>query len=142
MSLWVNHSRVIRGPGGGGQVTFRPGCLPAERTGNNNARKHLTALGRDLPLFLMLSERGSPGAGPGLKAGGGGTVGGGDYPGSGAYSVGSEVAGYRLEEQIGQGGMALVYRARDVQLGRNVALKLLSPALGSDATPLQTSASP
>jgi serine/threonine-protein kinase len=42
------------------------------------------------------------------------------------------VAGYRLEEQIGQGGMALVYRARDVQLGRNVALKLLSPTLGSD----------
>ena len=59
-------------------------------------------------------------------------MGGGDYPGSGAYAVGSEVAGYRLEEQIGQGGMALVYRARDVQLGRNVALKLLSPALGSD----------
>ena len=59
-------------------------------------------------------------------------MGGGDYPGPGAYSVGSEVAGYRLEEQIGQGGMALVYRARDVQLGRNVALKLLSPTLGSD----------
>ena len=59
-------------------------------------------------------------------------MGGGDYPGPGAYSVGSEVAGYRLEEQIGQGGMALVYRARDVQLGRNVALKLLSPMLGSD----------
>ena len=59
-------------------------------------------------------------------------MGGGDYPGPGGYSVGSEVAGYRLEEQIGQGGMALVYRARDVQLGRNVALKLLSPTLGSD----------
>jgi serine/threonine-protein kinase len=42
------------------------------------------------------------------------------------------VAGYRLEEQIGRGGMALVYRARDVQLGRNVALKLLSPVLGRD----------
>ncbi len=59
-------------------------------------------------------------------------MGGGDYPGPGAYTVGSEVAGYRLEEQIGQGGMALVYRARDIQLGRNVALKLLSPMLGSD----------
>jgi serine/threonine protein kinase/DNA-binding beta-propeller fold protein YncE len=57
---------------------------------------------------------------------------GGDYPDPEPYSVGSEVAGYRLEEQIGRGGMALVYRARDVQLGRNVALKLLSPVLGQD----------
>ncbi len=57
---------------------------------------------------------------------------GGDYPGPGAYTVGSEIAGYRLEEQIGWGGMAYVYRARDVQLGRNVALKLLSPQLGVD----------
>jgi serine/threonine protein kinase len=56
----------------------------------------------------------------------------GGYPGPGSYTVGSEVAGYRLEEQIGSGGMALVYRARDIQLGRNVALKLLSPTLGSD----------
>ena len=57
---------------------------------------------------------------------------GGDYPGRGEYTVGSEIAGYRLEEQIGFGGMALVFRARDVQLGRNVALKLLSPQLGLD----------
>ncbi|MGD0937585.1 MAG: protein kinase, partial [Streptosporangiaceae bacterium] len=49
-----------------------------------------------------------------------------------SFTVGSEVAGYRLEEQIGRGGMAVVYRARDVQLGRNVALKLLSPALALD----------
>jgi len=46
--------------------------------------------------------------------------------------VGSEVAGYRLEEQIGRGGMAVVFRARDVQLGRNVALKLLAPVLALD----------
>jgi len=62
----------------------------------------------------------------------GATVTGGDYPDPESYSVGSEVAGYRLEEEIGRGGMALVYRARDVQLGRNVALKLLSPVLGRD----------
>src|ERR1700760_884945 len=58
----------------------------------------------------------------------GGIVTAGDYPDPESYSVGSEVAGYRLEEQIGSGGMAFVFRARDVQLGRNVALKLLSPA--------------
>jgi Protein kinase domain/Lactonase, 7-bladed beta-propeller len=59
-------------------------------------------------------------------------VAGGDYRGPDSFSVGSEVAGYRLEEQIGRGGMAVVYRARDVHLGRNVALKLLAPVLALD----------
>ena len=57
---------------------------------------------------------------------------GGEHRDPANFTVGSEVAGYRLEEQIGQGGMAVVYRARDVQLGRNVALKLLSPVLALD----------
>ena len=57
---------------------------------------------------------------------------GGDDRGPDSFSVGSEVAGYRLEEQIGRGGMAVVFRARDVQLGRNVALKLLAPVLALD----------
>ena len=29
------------------------------------------------------------------------------------FSVGSRIAGYRLEEQIGRGGMAVVFRAQD-----------------------------
>jgi serine/threonine-protein kinase len=48
------------------------------------------------------------------------------------FSVGSRIAGYRLEEQIGQGGMAVVFRAQDEQLRRQVALKILSPALVAD----------
>ena len=50
----------------------------------------------------------------------------------GGVSAGSRVAGYRLEEQIGQGGMAVVFRAHDERLERQVALKVLSPALAAD----------
>ena len=48
------------------------------------------------------------------------------------FRPGSVVAGYRLETQIGAGGMAVVFRARDERLGRNVALKILAPGLASD----------
>ena len=62
----------------------------------------------------------------------------GDVPGEAGgfivgFAAGSRIAGYRLEEQIGKGGMAVVFRARDEQLGRLVALKILAPALAGDA---------
>ena len=62
----------------------------------------------------------------------------GDDPGAAggfvvSFAAGSRIAGYRLEEQIGKGGMAVVFRARDEQLGRLVALKILAPALAGDA---------
>ena len=46
--------------------------------------------------------------------------------------AGSHIAGYRIEERIGHGGMADVFRAYDHRLDRLVALKVLSPALASD----------
>ena len=48
------------------------------------------------------------------------------------FTVGSRIAGYRLEEQIGRGGMAVVFRAQDKRLNRQVALKVLAPALAAD----------
>jgi DNA-binding beta-propeller fold protein YncE len=55
------------------------------------------------------------------------------YPtGSGEFPVGAQIAGYRLEEQIGRGGMAVVYRALDTRLDRHVALKILAPGLALD----------
>jgi serine/threonine-protein kinase len=49
------------------------------------------------------------------------------------FQAGSLLAGYRLETQVGVGGMAVVFRARDERLNRLVALKILASALASDA---------
>lgn len=41
--------------------------------------------------------------------------------------LGRTIGGYELTERIGEGGMALVYRAHDARLGADVAIKLLRP---------------
>jgi serine/threonine-protein kinase len=52
----------------------------------------------------------------------------------GELMVGSALANgrYELLEQIGEGGAARVYRARDHYLGRDVAVKVLRPELAGD----------
>jgi serine/threonine protein kinase len=46
--------------------------------------------------------------------------------------AGTEIAGYRVESLIGRGGMAMVYRAEHLRLGRRVALKVITPELAEN----------
>ena len=46
--------------------------------------------------------------------------------------VGQMLDRYRLVEQIGQGGMATVYRVVDTQNMQEFAIKVLSPTIGGD----------
>jgi serine/threonine-protein kinase len=45
---------------------------------------------------------------------------------------GSLIAGYLIEEQVGAGGMAVVFRARDEVLGRFAAVKVIAPTMADD----------
>ncbi len=54
-------------------------------------------------------------------------------PQIGDFPAGSRIAGYQIQELIGRGGMAVVYRAADVRLDRLVALKVLAPDLTRDS---------
>lgn len=49
------------------------------------------------------------------------------------FSIGETVGAYRITEQLGQGGMATVYRAYHANLDRDVALKVLHTFFKSEA---------
>jgi len=48
-------------------------------------------------------------------------------------TVGTRLGPYEIVAQIGEGGMGQVYRATDTKLKRQVAIKILPPALAADA---------
>jgi len=48
--------------------------------------------------------------------------------------LGTQFAGYRIDDVVGRGGMGVVYRATELALERPVALKLIVPELAGDTS--------